>query len=260
MPRIYPLFSSSKGNCTYIGSTAEGILIDCGVTYKRLCAAMELSGLSLGAVKGIFITHEHSDHIKGLAVTTKRTGIPVFANSTMLDILFDKDCIFSKARDINGSVKLGEMTVTPFPTSHDAACPCGYRVDFDDGECCCTCTDLGVVTKEVRAALKGANAVLLEANYDEKMLREGDYPAELKQRILSEIGHLSNSDSGRLAAELVSEGTSRIILAHLSQENNTPKKAEAAVKKILTESGFVKDKDYFLTCASPETEGEYAYF
>ncbi|MDE6593752.1 MAG: MBL fold metallo-hydrolase [Oscillospiraceae bacterium] len=260
MPRIYPLFSSSKGNCTYIGSTEEGILIDCGVSYKRLCAAMELSGLSMSAVKGIFITHEHSDHIKGLAVTTKKTGLPVFANSTTLDILYDKDMIFSKARDIIGSVKIGSISVTPFPTSHDAASPCGYRMDFDSGECCCTCTDLGVVTKEVRKALNGANAVLLEANYDEKMLREGGYPAELKQRIRSEIGHLSNSDSGKLAAELVSGGVSRIILGHISQENNTPQKAEETVKNILTENGFTKDKDYFLTCAPVETEGAYAHF
>lgn len=260
MPRIYPLFSSSQGNCTYIGSTKEGILIDCGVSCKRLCAALELSGLSINAVKGIFITHEHIDHIRGLAVTTKKKPIPVYANADTLDVLSTKNAISFQSRDITDSVKIGGMTVTPFPTSHDAVSPCGYRIDFDSGECCCTCTDLGVVTDKVRAALKGANAVLLEANYDEQMLREGDYPVELKQRIRSEYGHLSNSDSGKLAAKLVADGTTRIILGHLSQENNTPQTAADTVTDILSDYGFTRDKDYILTCAPVETSGGYVSF
>ncbi|MCM1578547.1 MAG: MBL fold metallo-hydrolase [Ruminococcus sp.] len=260
MPRIYPLFSSSQGNSTYIGSTSEGILIDCGVSCRRLCKALELSGLSIKNVKGIFITHEHTDHIKGLAITTKNNPIPVYANSDTLDVLCRKGAVNFRACDLTGSVTIAGMTVTPFATSHDAVNPCGYRVDFDSGECCCTCTDTGKVTPEAEAALKGADAVLLEANYNEFMLRHGSYPAELKQRIRSEYGHLSNKDSGKFAAKLVSWGTSRIILGHLSQENNTPHLADSTVEKILESHGFQRDSDYILSCAPVETSGKYISF
>lgn len=260
MPRIYPLFSSSKGNATYIGSTARGILVDCGVSCTRLKKALELNGLSMDCVKGIFITHEHSDHVKGLEVTARKYRIPVYSSTDTLDVLSDRGLISFKAMDIKGSVGIAGMTVTPFETSHDAADPCGYRIDFDTGESCCTCTDLGYVSKKVKAAVKGTNAILLEANYDETMLREGPYPAELKERIRSKYGHLSNKDSGEFAAELVKSGTARLILGHLSQENNTPETAVAAVTDILYGYGFDSDRDYILSCAPVETGGGYIAF
>ncbi|MCM1522870.1 MAG: MBL fold metallo-hydrolase [Ruminococcus sp.] len=249
MPRIYPLFSSSSGNCTYISSGECGILIDCGASFTRIKKAFEMNGLSLSSVKAVFITHEHSDHIKGLKLFTGRTGVPVYSQPPTLDLLYDKGTVGSEAYDMRETVRICDMTVSSFDTSHDAVSPCGYKVSFSDGKSCCICTDLGYAGMEVKKALMGSEAVLLEANYDEKMLRNGPYPAELKKRIRSEIGHLSNADCAELATELVESGTTRLILGHLSQENNTPETAEYTVECAIAERGYQRNKDYLLSVA-----------
>lgn len=260
MPRIYPLFSSSKGNCTYIGDTKNGILIDCGVSCKRICSALELCGLHYSALKAIFITHEHSDHISGLKSFTKKTGIPVYSGSLTIDRLFDSGYICSKGIDMTGSAEIENMKISRFATSHDTAESCGYRIDFDSGASCCVCTDLGYVSNEVRNAVTGSNAVLIESNYDVQMLRNGIYPAYLKERIRSDLGHLSNEDCGSFCTELVKNGTTRLILGHLSQENNTPSKAEYTVESIIAQEGFQRNSDYLLTCAPVETDGSFISF
>lgn len=260
MPRIYPLFSSSKGNCYYIGTPAEGILLDCGVSFTRIKNALALNELTLDSVKAVFITHEHTDHINGLRVLTKKTGLPVYSSPDTLDFLYDRGHIASQAYDITSPVHIGCLTVSSFPTSHDAVSPCGYRFDFPDGESCAVCTDLGYVSAPVSLALTGCNAVVIEANYDEDMLRCGTYPAELKKRIRSDFGHLSNTACGELAAKLVSNGTTRLILGHLSQENNTPQLAAETVKSILEKNGFTYNRDYLLTCAPTETKGCFCSF
>lgn len=260
MARIYPLFSSSMGNSTYIGNANEGILIDCGVSYTRLKNALELCGLSFQSVKGIFITHEHGDHINGLAVTTKKTGLPVYSATGTLDTLFDKGVIRSQAIDIKEKEVLDSMTVSRFETSHDTFESGGYRVDFKDGSSCCVCTDLGYVSDKVRSAVMGVTAILLEANYDEDMLRLGGYPAEVKARIRSDRGHLSNAQCGEFAAQLIASGTTRIILGHISQENNTPEMAEYTVEKIIAGHGFQRGRDYLLCCAPIQTKGGFTAF
>ncbi|MBS1404120.1 MAG: MBL fold metallo-hydrolase [Oscillospiraceae bacterium] len=260
MPRIYPLFSSSKGNCTYIGTPESGVLIDCGASCRKICNALELNGLSTSAVKAIFITHEHSDHISGLKNFTKKTGIPVYAQSMTMDTLFDGGYINSHSYDMSGEVCIGNMAVSCFETSHDTPQSCGYRVDFSDGKSCCVCTDLGFVSDTVRNAVTGSSAVLLEANYDVNMLRNGPYPVYLKERIRSDHGHLSNDDSGNFGAELIKSGTTRLILGHLSQENNTPATAEYTVESIIAQNGLQRNSDYILSCAPVETGGGFISF
>ncbi len=260
MPRIYPLFSSSSGNCTYVGTSAEGVLIDCGASFTKIKNALTLNGLSLDCVKAVFITHDHSDHVKGLKVLTKKTGLPVYSQCDTLDVLYDMGLISSSSEDIKDFADIGNMRISCFPTSHDTIQSCGYRVTFEDNVSCAVCTDLGYVSDEVRNGVKGCSAVLIESNYDVQMLRNGDYPAYLKARIRSDRGHLSNDDCGAFCAELVESGTTRLILGHLSRENNTPEAAEYAVEAAIAQNGFQRNKDYLLSCAPVETAGGFVSF
>lgn len=258
MARIYPLFSSSKGNCTYVGTKNCGVLIDNGVSFSRLCKALEVNDLTLDSIKAVFITHEHSDHIKGLAMLTKKSRIPVYAQTYTIEMLYDKGCINSTCDEIKDSIDICDMNVRCFNTPHDTVESCGYNITFDDGKTCAVCTDLGYITETVEENLLGTDAVLLEANYDIEMLRNGAYPYYLKSRILSQKGHLSNEHSGQFAAKLIKSGTTRLILGHLSQENNTPEIAETTVLKNLSE--FKRNTDYMLCVAPVQTAGGFVAF
>ncbi|MBO5571573.1 MAG: MBL fold metallo-hydrolase [Ruminococcus sp.] len=261
MARIYPLFSSSKGNSTFIGTEKGGILIDCGVSFKRLSAALEINNIPLSAVQAVFITHEHSDHVTGLKMLTKKTGMPVYGQKRTLQRLCDNDKISPESPVIdmtNTAINCAGSEVRCFNTPHDTIQSCGYRIHTDDDKLCAVCTDLGHITPEVDEALTGCRLVLLEANYDDYMLRTGPYPLYLKERILSVNGHLSNDDSGAQAAKLVERGTTHIILGHLSQDNNRPDIAYNTVQKAL--SGFVSGRDYLLGVAPVETQGGAVIF
>ena len=261
MARIYPLFSSSKGNSSFIGTEKGGILIDCGVSFKRLQAALELNKLPLSAVRAVFITHEHSDHVAGLAMLTKKTKLPVYGQKRTLQRLCDLGKIdpLSPVIDMSGiSIACADMEISSFNTPHDAIQSCGYRIHTSDDKYCAICTDLGHVTPEVDQALDGCRLVLLEANYDEYMLRTGNYPLYLKERILSDIGHLSNDMCAVTAKSLVSRGTTHILLGHLSQENNRPDIADRTVEKGM--GGFVRGKDYLMGVAPVETKGGVVIF
>ena len=260
MARIAPLFSGSSGNCYYIGSSQRGILVDAGRSAKQIMEALGRCEIPLKNVEAIFVTHEHSDHISGLKNFTKKTGIPVYAQSMTMDTLFDGGYINSHSYDMSGEVCIGNMAVSCFETSHDTPQSCGYRVDFSDGKSCCVCTDLGFVSDTVRNAVTGSSAVLLEANYDVNMLRNGPYPVYLKERIRSDHGHLSNDDCGNFGAELIKSGTTRLILGHLSQENNTPATAEYTVESIIAQNGLQRNSDYILSCAPVETGGGFISF
>lgn len=255
MARIYPLFSSSKGNSIYIGTKNEGILIDDGVSFSRLKNAMELNGLSVDSIKAVFVTHEHSDHIKGLAVLTKKIKAPVFAKGLTLEYLLKSGALNGEYREMTDGVEVCGARVECFCTPHDARESCGYKVTFPDGRSVAVCTDLGHITEEIEAVLHGTSCVLLEANYDVEMLRNGSYPYYLKMRIFSGSGHLSNTDSGNFAAKLVESGTEKIILGHLSQENNRPEIAENTVVSCL--GGFKRNTDYILSVAPVETSGGF---
>ncbi|MBO4523748.1 MBL fold metallo-hydrolase [Ruminococcus sp.] len=261
MARLYPLFSSSKGNSTFIGTEKGGILIDCGVSFKRLSDALETNNIPLSAVQGVFITHEHSDHVSGLAMLTKKTGIPVYGQKRTLQRLCDENKIAASSHviDITGkTISCGGSELSCFNTPHDTIQSCGYRVHTSDDKYCAVCTDLGHVTSEVNEALTGCRMVLIEANYDDYMLRTGPYPLYLKERILSQNGHLSNDDCAVQVGKLIECGTTHILLGHLSQDNNHPRIADEAVQRGL--ACFTRGKDYLMGVAPVETTGGAVIF
>ncbi len=256
MAQIYPLFSSSSGNSCFIGSASSGILIDAGTSCRRLLAALSRCDIPESAVKAIFITHDHSDHISALRVFTKGRGIPVYAskgtltylvNSSQIDPSCEPRVITDEGEECAG------FYVKAYHTPHDAIESVFYRINTPDGKTAAVCTDLGFVSPETDARLRGCDLVMLESNYDERMLRLGSYPAQLKKRISSELGHLSNPDSAKEVKRLVEAGTQRIILGHLSRENNTPELAERTLTEAL--GGLKRNRDYLLTVAPVETAG-----
>lgn len=254
MARFCSLFSSSSGNCTYIGSASGGVLIDAGASAKQI--SLKLSDIGVGEqnIGAIFITHEHSDHIKGLRVFASKFNIPVFATNGTIAELERQGIINGKfpVRPINNGVECNGQLIEPFGISHDVKEPCGFSVTTTDDRKICVATDTGIVTDEMRRALTGCDLALVESNHDVGMLRNGSYPYNLKRRILSDVGHLSNIACGEFVTELIKSGTTRFILGHLSKENNIPSLAYRTSKSALDCIGATENRDYILKVAGFE--------
>lgn len=227
--RICSLYSGSKGNSLYISAAGVEILIDAGKNARALCRALSDIGTDIKNIAAIFVTHEHSDHISALEVISKKHEIPIHITDVSAK-KFDRDpqSFIHKnlvRHDSIYSVELGNICINSFAVPHDSMMCVGYRINFLDANgshSIGVATDIGYVTKEICNNLEGCEAVILEANHDEDMLKNGPYPYDLKKRILSNRGHLSNRSSAVFAAHLANMGTSSFMLAHLSEENNTP--------------------------------------
>lgn len=258
MSRICPLFSSSSGNCTYIGIENNGILVDVGASFKGICEALSVAGGSIDEISAVFITHEHEDHIKGLKTLLNKTKASLFASEKTLDALalYDKIPSGTKVEVMEQNmVEAGDIIVNRFATSHDCVGSSGYTFILPDNTRVAVCTDSGVITDDMRDALLGNDLVLIESNHDIEMLKRGPYPPHLKMRILSDKGHLSNNACAGELSALLNSGTTRFILGHLSQHNNTPMLAKATAQAVLLKSGAQNDKDYFLSVARPKGNG-----
>lgn len=230
--------SGSTGNCALLSEGDTHILLDDGISLRKLRAALQLRGLTPERLSGVLITHEHKDHTSGLPMLCKHCGVPVFAPRTVANhIRWSAAGVDEHIREIVPGLPfaVGSLRVTAFPTSHDTDQSVGYRVrgnaDF------ALCTDTGCVTEEMLEALCGCSAAIIEANHDPDMLRAGPYPWYLKQRILSERGHLSNADSAALCCRLAGSGLRTLVLGHLSRENNLPSLAERTVGEALRRCG-----------------------
>lgn len=258
MSRICPLFSSSSGNSTYIGTEFGALLIDAGASFKRIKEAIESAGGSLEEIKAVCVTHEHSDHIVGLKTLLNKTGAVLFASEKTLETLENIGKIPAGIETValeDDGFEAAGIGIKRFATSHDCEGSSGYKFFLPKGKKFTLCTDLGVITEGVREVLRGSDLVLIESNHDIEMLKKGPYTNELKMRILSDKGHISNAACAAELKTLLNGGTQRFILGHLSRNNNTPLIARSCSEAALMDLGAQNGKDYILKVAAPSGNG-----
>lgn len=231
--------SGSSGNCIYVGDTGTHIMVDAGVSGKKMESGMNEIDLSLKDMDGILITHEHSDHVKGLGVVARKYGIPIYATRGTITAIQGMKQLGQIPEELFHEIKadrdfkINDVLVRPFEISHDAAEPVGYR--FEKGEKSIgIATDLGEYSDYTIDKLQGVDVLLLEANHDVHMLQVGAYPYYLKQRILGKRGHLSNETSGQLLSRILHDGLKTVLLGHLSKENNYEELAYETVRLEIT--------------------------
>lgn len=234
-----PLASGSSGNSTYIATGGTRILIDAGVSGKRIQEALASLNVDGNSIDALFITHEHVDHIKGAGILSRRFDIPVYATQGTWDAMEEllgpisrqnKRIIYSDENCV-----INDICVKPFSIPHDAAEPVGFSV-FADNIKMTVATDIGHITDGIKENIADSSVLLLESNHDEEMLKNGPYTWSLKKRILGDLGHLSNITAGSLLAEIMSERIKHVFLGHLSAENNTPHIAYDTVEAVLNDN------------------------
>ena len=240
MTTLHTLASGSSGNSLVLSCGETHLLVDAGISCRRITQALKELGLTLDDLSGLLVTHTHADHIAGIQTMLKRSSFPIYCTQRAgRELSWRLPAAEDRLEEVESgsAVSIGACTVTPFTISHDAPGACGYRIDTEDGSMGLI-TDTGYVTDEALDILPGVDLAVLEANHDVETLCSGPYPYHLKQRILGIQGHLSNEDSARFAVTLAEAGASELILAHLSRENNTPAMAFNAVETALSAAGF----------------------
>ena len=241
MLKISPLFSGSKGNCTLIQSDNANILLDAGFSYRSILRALEQKGLTAKDIDAIVITHEHSDHISALPMWTKFTPTPVYAPHLITDYLQQR-VYFSEVHEINDDFSVSDIEIEVYECSHDARCCYGYR--FRCGEQYFACvTDTGCANEVLVEFLAPCSAIMLESNHDLDMLVKGEYSYPLKKRIMSDFGHLSNTQVAEILSKLLCKKLKNVILAHLSEKNNTKELAFSSTVNMYAANGFTEGKD-----------------
>ena len=254
MLRVATLASGSSGNCAVVSDGRVHILIDAGISTRRIAQGL---GTELRHVSGVLITHEHTDHVSALPVLCRQTGAALYtAEGTACELCGRWQGMVERFRvfEPGQRFELGGLEIGTFPTIHDCACPVGYWVT-DGKRKVVLCTDTGVATPQAREGVRGAHTLIGEFNYDPEMLRKGPYPLHLQNRIRGEWGHLSNQAGGELAAWAAAQGTSRVILAHLSAENNRPELALEAARKALGGLGLGEDDVELVAAPRSEATG-----
>jgi len=246
--RFTVLSSGSTGNATIVQGSEKTIMVDAGLSMKKLEELMRVQGISGHDIDALFVTHEHSDHIKGLGAFARKYELPIFANEATWGALERHVGTIAPEKRVyietGETLKFGAMEVHSYPISHDAAEPVGYCFE-ENGEKLGLATDLGYVSEKVRRAIIDSDVLVLESNHDTEMLRMGRYPWNIKRRILSDIGHLSNVAAGEALCELMTDRTKRVYLAHLSLDHNQMDLAMLTVNTILEDNGiFYKKDDY----------------
>lgn len=252
MAKFLSLGSGSSGNCYYLSTATTTILIDAGISVRTLKKHMRDYGLSLEQVDAVFVTHDHADHIKSVGNLANDYDKPVYTTQKVHEGINRNYCVTSKltAKHIryvekNATLEFGDMRITPFEVPHDSTDNVGYIVELDN-TVFCLLTDIGHATPEINEAIARAEHLVIEANHDRDMLMTGKYPAFLKGRISSGIGHLSNSETGHLLAENATPILQHVWLCHISQENNHPELARKTVEGVLRDHGIIAGVDFQL--------------
>lgn len=251
MLNVATLASGSSGNCAVISDGRIHILMDAGIPAKRITTALKALGIEPKQIAGILITHEHSDHISGLPVLCKHLSADLYTTEPTARQICRRTAGLEERFQVfrpGERFAIGGLTVGTFAVSHDCACPVGYSVS-DGLRKLTLCTDTGLLTQGALENVRRADTLIGEFNYDLDMLRAGPYPACLKKRILSGQGHLSNEMGGELASCAVTQGAHRVILAHLSKDNNSPEKAMAAAQRAMAGIGARVGTDVELLAA-----------
>lgn len=260
--RLCSRASGSSGNCIYVGSECAHVLVDIGISGKKMETGLNSLELTGRDIDGILITHEHSDHIKGLGVIARRYGIPIYATGGTVDAMVRSgslgkipEGIFHEIRE-DEPFLIKDLKVKPFTISHDAAQPVGYRLECG-AHSVGIATDLGKYNDYIIENLQDLDALLLEANHDIRMLQVGKYPYYLKQRILGDRGHLSNENAGRLLCRLLHDNMKAIFLGHLSRENNYEELAyETVCSEVTLGDNPYKSKDFKIQVAKRDFASE----
>lgn len=232
MLEICAIASGSNGNCYYVGNENSAVLIDAGISRKQILIRLAERGLAVEKISAVFISHEHSDHLRGAYVLGKRLNIPVYLTAkTYYSAYKNLRPLYPRFFTINEKIELNGFSVFPFGKNHDAAEPCSFRIEFNNQNVG-VFTDIGEPCENVISHLGKCDAVFLETNYDEKMLWDGPYPWFLKRRIASGKGHLSNEQAYNLLETHAGNNLKCVFLSHLSQENNTPETAFQAIEPL----------------------------
>lgn len=247
------LYSGSSGNCLYVGTKKTKILVDAGLSGKKIECALKEKNINPNEINGIVITHEHSDHIKGVGILSRRYNIPIFSNSNTWKIMYNS---LGNISDSNIKVfgryktfEIGDIIVKPFPIPHDAVEPCGYSF-IKDNKKVTIATDIGYITEDIKYNIKDSDILLIESNHDVDMLKVGPYPYELKRRVLSDVGHLSNENAGKAILDILSGKVKNILLGHLSNTNNYPCLAHETVSSVLKVEGVDPGRAFTLDVAT----------
>lgn len=254
------LYSGSSGNSIFIASDNAKVLIDAGLAGKKIDDALKHIGEESSSIDGIFITHEHIDHIKGVGVLSRKYDIPIYANDNTWAVM-EKNIGKIKEHNIRimdrrSSITINDLEIRSFNIPHDAIAPVGYTVS-SAGKNASVVTDFGVFTEEIRDNIIDSDIILLESNHDVNMLRMGPYPYKLKLRVLGENGHLSNEDCGSAIVSLLkNDKKKQIVLGHLSGTNNHPDLAYQTVVDVLSANGIRPGDDVILQLASRHNPSE----
>lgn len=260
--RFCTLSSSSKGNSIFVGSANANVLIDGGISCRRIEKSLISRGVSPNKITDIFLTHEHIDHVKGVALFSRKYSVNIHATESTIkkiqanakkesDLLFVEKIQYIKP---NQKIVIKDLQFYTFPIPHDAEDPVGYTI-FDGKSKISIATDLGFIPQNFNHIMKNSDIILLESNHDVQMLKNGAYPQVLKKRILGNYGHLSNHLAGTFLSSIISPKLKHVFLGHLSLENNTPSKALETVSEILQKSGLPENLPFNLDVAPAEEPG-----